>query len=113
MGTGKREIQWLWALKKAFWGHMPVSRSRYERELKLQRDAMSRSVEQEKEQLRSVIQRLIFISSSSVGNNSRELRVGMRVSDDLLYYCRNPYERERFFFHIAEEIARNLEKELR
>ena len=91
--------------------YIPVSRGRYERELSLLRLSVNRTIAEEKQQLDSMIYGLGYVTARPCQNGAKEIAYRMMVTDDLLYFCRNPYQRRRMFFEIAEKITREIEKE--
>lgn len=89
---------------------IPVSRGRYERELSCLRLSVNRSIEEEKAQLDSLLNRLHYVTTY-YNQGRREIRSSFTISDDLITMCRNPYERRRMFLEIGERTARELERE--
>lgn len=90
---------------------IPVSRGRYNRELSLLTLSVNRTIAEEKSQLQSMIHGLYYVTTYQ-SHGDREIALRMRVTDDLLYFCKNPYQRQRLLFQISEDMCKKLEKEL-
>ncbi len=99
-------------ITKWFQSKIPVSRSRYERELGLLRMSVNRTIEEEKHQLDDLINRLQYTEISPSLNGQRYLRTELIVTDDLIHSLRSPSLRNRFFYEIGVRVAKELQRDV-